>query len=71
MQVKLKGISKRGKDRINEHGETFQLIDSKTKNFTDSNKKGNDILVQSLNNTWRGQKWLGWLEIGRDVEIIN
>ena len=71
MQIKLKGISKRGKNRINEHGENFELIKEDIDKNKDHDGLPDRILVQSLNNTWRGQKWLGWLEIGKEVEIID
>lgn len=62
--IKLKGISKRGKERIKSHGDTFIL-----------KEQGLEcILVESLNLTWRGEKWLGWFDLmeGRkEVEIIK
>jgi len=60
MKVKLKPISKRAKDRINQHGETFDLI----------NEGFNIILVKSLNNTWKNEKWMGWFDLSKDVQII-
>lgn len=66
--IKLKGLSRRGKTRISEHGDTFLLKEKE--HFTIS-RFPDSILVESLNNTWRGEKWLGWLVVGRDVEILN
>lgn len=65
MQIKLKAFSKRAKDRINQHGEIFRLIQK--------NKFNDFILVESLNNTFNKntEKWLGWFEVDKDVEIIN
>lgn len=65
MQVKLKGLSRRGKTRISEHGDTFRLVRE------DVGGTIHIILVESLKNTWRGEKWLGWFEIGKEVEIID
>lgn len=67
MNIKLKGISKRGKERIKEHGDEFVLKQA----MPNSSSKGNEILVESLDNTWRGEKWLGWFEVGKDVEIVR
>jgi len=62
--IKLKGITLRGKNRIATHGNTFVF-----------KQKGLDcILVESLENTWRGEKWLGWFDLmeGRkEVEILK
>lgn len=66
MKVKLKPISKRAKDRVNQHGDTFELVKDAPKSNC-----GHQILVESLNNTWRGAKWMGWFEVGKDVTILS
>lgn len=78
MQIKLKGISKRGRDRINQHGDTFNLVQL---NEAIPGEKHDIILVESLNNTFaiKDKKtknktfltWLGWFEVGKEVEIIK
>lgn len=67
MLVTLQPISKRGKDRINQHGDIFELLEK------GSNNGGqlNHILVESLNKTWCGEKWMGWFELEKEVRIIN
>jgi hypothetical protein len=59
--ISIKPISCRAKNRVKEHGSQFRLVSRKDKK----------ILLESLGNTWRGEKWLGWFEIGLDVEIIS
>ena len=52
--ITLKGISKRGKERVKQHGPTFHLLKH------DKDK----ILVQSQEKTFsnmgRKEHWLGW-----------
>jgi hypothetical protein len=66
MKVQLKPISKRAKDRVNQHGDTFTIVEQE-----DVGGSIHAILVQSLDNTWRGGKWLGWFGVGKDVEIVT
>jgi hypothetical protein len=73
MKVKLKPLSARAKNRINEHGDTFILIE----------KRGEAICVESLKDTfsiWDSitdfkikTTWLGWFNLGetKDVDIIE
>lgn len=68
MLVQLNPISKRAKDRVNQHGKIFRLKQKGNAPLLQGND--NSILVESLNDTWRGQKWLGWFEVDKDVEII-
>jgi hypothetical protein len=63
LKVKLKGISQRGKSRINEHGEYMFLIKS-------GHSRDGKHLFRSERQTWQGQFWKGWFELGKDVEII-
>ncbi len=68
MLIQLKGLSKRGKDRINSHGSTFKLVVSSL----GDNHSPNKILVESINNTDKGKtKWLGWLTVDLEVEVIK
>lgn len=67
MKVTLKPVSKRAKERINEHGAIFSFI----KNGDEDSCLRNSILVESLEHTWRGQKWLGWFDVGTDVEVLD
>jgi hypothetical protein len=60
--ITLKGISKRGKARVNEHGEQFKVVQVQA---------APHILVESLGNTWRGEKWLGWLELDVEVKLLD
>ena len=71
MKIRLKPISKRGKDRINEHGDTFELIKEDVDKNKDHDGLPDRILVESLNNTCRGEKWLGWFELDKDVKIVS
>lgn len=59
--IKLKGISKRGKDRLHQHGNILTLV----------KQDGNEILVKSLNPTCKGDRWLGWFALNKDVEKIE
>ncbi len=65
MQVTLKGISKRGKERIKQHGDTFCLLKTIP-------PVKNRILVESLNRTFnKGTEfWLGEFQLGIEVDII-
>jgi len=71
MKVILKGLNKRGKDRVNNFGPEFvvrqeekpshwgkrtALFESVTKNF----RVGVNLTT-----------WLGWLDIGTEVEIVK
>lgn len=49
-QVKLFPKSKRAKSRVFEHGEIMNLVRQTDTSF----------LFESLNETCRGEKWLGW-----------
>lgn len=50
MKVKIKPLTKRAKDRVQQHGEIMRFV----------RRGATGVLVESLNNTWRGEKWLGW-----------
>ncbi len=44
----------RAKNRVREHGADMKLV-------REGSFQGRPaILVESLGNTWRGEKWLGW-----------
>ena len=58
MLVELKGLSSRAKNRIREHGSIMKLLET----------TGTSILVESQNNTWHGEKWMGWFD-WNDVSI--
>jgi hypothetical protein len=59
--VKLKAITKRAKDRIATHGDEFEVLEVKT-----NARKPNEILLRSMDT-----RWLGWMEIGVEAEIVN
>ncbi len=68
--VTVSPISKRGKERIAQHGATFELIRT---TLTDGQKR---ILCQSLKHTasdGHGGKecWLGWFVVGIEVSVIS
>lgn len=52
MLVKIIPLSQRSHNRVNEHGEKMLLIINHPDRF----------LVESLDKTWGGQKWLGWFD---------
>jgi len=54
MNVKIIPKVQRAKNRVNEHGEVMKL-------HNESKFQGQPaILVESLGDTWRGEKWKGW-----------
>jgi hypothetical protein len=63
LKVKLRGISQRGKSRVHEHGEYMFVLPH----------RGRDgkHLFRSERQTWHGEYWKGWFEIGKDVEIVE
>jgi hypothetical protein len=50
ISVILEAISSRAKNRIREHGSEMRLLEERV----------DKVLVESLDLTWRGQKWMGW-----------
>lgn len=50
MLVKVIPKSKRAKERIKQHGDTMILRQALP----------GKVQVESLSNTWRGEKWGGW-----------
>jgi hypothetical protein len=70
-KVKIKGITKYAKTRINNYGNNgwFRLK-------ADLRKEQGKIFVESLTTNFRLTKhrlttWAGWLEIGKEIEIIE
>lgn len=63
MKVKLKGISARAKNRIKEHGDTFNLVEANSEK----------ILVESLGKTFNKntELWLGWFDRNEIVTDFN
>lgn len=60
-KVKLYPKSKRAKSRVFEHGEVMNLIRETNDSF----------LLESLNDTCKGEKWLGWFTDGEiDFEEV-
>jgi hypothetical protein len=56
--IKIKGLNKRGKERIKTHGSEMTLLKETKEGY---------ILVQSLNKTWNDTFWLGWFKLGKEV----
>lgn len=57
MTIKIIGLSQRGKNRITEHGDEFNVL------FWNGSS---DIYLESLD-----RKWFGWFEIGTEIRIVN
>ncbi len=58
--VTLVPLTKRAKERVEQHGDRMKLVKTMLGN----------ILVESLNPTWRGQNWLGWFS-DSEVKVIH
>jgi len=76
--VKLKGLNKRGKTRINNFSDdgTFKFIKEAEQVASLSPNKGDFILVESFKHNFRLSvdhiiPWGGWFEVGVDVEILK
>jgi hypothetical protein len=50
MKAKINPIGTRAKNRVREHGDTFEVV----------KLEDTGVCCQSLNNTHKGMKWLGW-----------
>ena len=76
MNIKLKGLNRRGKTRINNFSDdgTFILKDRRDSVACFLNLKGDFILVKSLKPNMKIgdllEPWSGWFQVGVDVEII-
>ena len=75
--VKLKGLNKRGKTRVNNYSDngTFKLIRRDDFVFCFGHK-GDFILVEAFKHNLRISKdhrvpWGGWFEVGVEVEILE
>jgi hypothetical protein len=58
-RVKITAISKRAKDRVQQHGEYMILVRANQ----------GKVLLRSERKTWRGEFWMGWFENGSEVKI--
>lgn len=66
MQVRVKPLTKWAKNKVHQHGDTFNV----------EGAKADQILCRSLNNTFKLKKdvwqtWLGWFIVGVEVEILE
>lgn len=75
--IKLKGLNKRGKTRINNYSDdgTFLFCDT-SKEIVPVKHQGLFILVESFKRNFKLANdhfipWGGWLEVGIEVEIIG
>jgi len=65
MKIKLKGLTKRGIERIKQHGEIMKCLKN------GEHKGQNAIFVESLNGTsYGGRKWCGWFT-NEEVQIVE
>jgi len=75
MKVILKGLNKRGKDRVHNHGPEFTIDENLTPNG--SHFGNNFKWFESVRKSFRlGAgcplvNWGGWLDIGTEVEIVE
>lgn len=60
-RVKVMPITKRAKDRVNQHGEYMFLCSASARD--------GKVLLRSERKTWRGEFWKGWFELDVEVRI--
>lgn len=60
-KVNIIPISKRAKERVKQHGTIMLLKETRHDRF----------LVESLDNTWHGQKWMGWFTYEEATYSLN
>jgi hypothetical protein len=59
-RVKVTPITKRAKDRVNQHGQYMILVKAQQ----------GMVLLRSERKTWRGEHWLGWFRNdGEGIEV--
>jgi len=74
-KVILKGLNKRGKNRVHEHGPEFTIDEKLSENGSDFGE--NFIFFESVRKSFRlGAgcplvEWSGWLDVGTEVEIVE
>ncbi len=68
MQVKVTGKTRNGKNIIQLHGDTFEVIKIAASVAFDS-KSGPWFLLESLNNTFKKEKHLHWIREKEDPDF--
>lgn len=66
MKIRVKGLTQWAKNRIRQHGDTFDIFA----------EDAGEVCVYSLRDTFQlkkgvFQKWCGWFVIGSEVEVLE